>query len=62
MPQPEIAKLSKASGDDQIKAAISSCIATEVKAGRDQQQAIAMCMSMVREKTGGRPAAPGGEE
>ena len=61
MPIPEIQRLSKDSGDDQIKAAISSCIATEVRGGADQQQAAAMCFAMVREKTGGRPAAPGGE-
>jgi len=54
-------RLSKDSSDSQVKAAISDCIATEVRGGRDQQQAIAMCHSMAREKTGGRPAAPKGE-
>ena len=51
-------KLSKDSSEEQIKAAISDCIASEVHAGRDQQQAVAMCYAMSREKTGGRPAAP----
>lgn len=53
-------RLTKESSESAIKAAISDCIATEVRAGRDQQQAVAMCMSMAREKTGGRPAAPQG--
>jgi len=47
-----IDKLSKDSSDAQIKASISDCIATEVHNGRDQKQAIAMCYSMAREKTG----------
>lgn len=45
-------KLSKDSSDAQVKAAISACIATEVKSGRKQDQAVAMCYSMAREKTG----------
>ena len=60
MPHPEIEKLDKASGDAQVKAAISACIAREVNAGRDQEQAVAMCYQMVRDKTGGKPAAPEG--
>ena len=52
MPIPEIQALTPNSSPEQIKAAISSCIATEVNAGREQQQAIAMCMQMVDEKTG----------
>ena len=53
MPQPEIEKLDKGSGEAQRKAAISACIAREVRAGRDQDQAVAMCHQMVRDKTGG---------
>ena len=45
-------KLDKQSRDAQIKAAISDCIATEVKAGHPQKQAIAMCHEMARKKTG----------
>ena len=45
-------KLTKDSKQAQIDAAISDCIATEVKAGRKQNQAVAMCYSMAREKTG----------
>ena len=52
MPIQEIERLSKDSSDAQVKAAISSCIATEVNAGTPQDQAVAMCYSMVREKTG----------
>lgn len=44
--------LTKDSKQAQIDAAISDCIATEVKAGRKQNQAVAMCYSMAREKTG----------
>lgn len=51
-------KLSKDSSDAQLKAAVSDCIASEVNRGTDQQQAIAMCSEMAREKTGGRPLAP----
>jgi len=52
MPNPEMMKLSKDSGDAQKKAAISSCIATEVKNGHPQDQAVRMCMEMMRERTG----------
>ena len=61
MPHPEIAKLSKDSSDAQVKAAVSSCIATEVRGGRDQKQAAAMCYSMAREKTGKELAPKGGK-
>jgi hypothetical protein len=47
-----IDKLDLSSSDAQIKAAISDCIATEVHAGRPQDQAIAMCHSMASDKTG----------
>lgn len=50
--------LSKDSSDEQIQKAISQCIESEVNAGRDQDQAIAMCHEMARDKTGGRPAKP----
>ena len=52
MPIPEINKLSFSSEEPQIKAAISACIAAEMAAGKDQEQAIAMCNQMVRDKTG----------
>jgi hypothetical protein len=60
MPIPEVGKLNPQSGDAQKKAAISSCIATEVKAGRPQDQAVAMCMEMVNKatRTATKPAAP----
>jgi len=45
-------KLDKNSSDAQVKAAISDCIATEVNAGKDQDQAVAMCHQMARDKTG----------
>lgn len=60
MPQPEIEALSKASAGAQVSAAVSACIAREIRAGRDRDQAIAMCHEMSRKQTGGRPAAPEG--
>ena len=61
MPVIEIQRLDRASSDEQVKAAISSCIATEVNAGRPQDQAEAMCYSMARDKTGKELAPAGGE-
>jgi len=58
MPNPEMMKISKSSGDAQKKAAISSCIATEVKNGHPQEQAVAMCMEMMRKQTGEPQPAP----
>ena len=55
MPQPEIESLQQASEDPQIQAAVSACIAREVNAGTPQEQAIAMCQGMARDRTGGRP-------
>lgn len=54
MPIPSIEALRKTSGEAQIKAAISSCIATEMKAHPDwgQDKCVAACYSMAREKTG----------
>jgi len=60
MPIREIEALGKDSSAEQRKAAISACIAQEVRAGREQAQAVAMCNSMVRDKTGGAPTAPEG--
>lgn len=56
MPIPEIERLEKDSSDEAISAAISACIATEVRGGREQDQAVAMCHEQARAKTGGRPA------
>jgi len=53
-------KLDKGSSDAQIKASISDCIATEVHAGHDQDQAIAMCYSMASKKTGKELSKPKG--
>lgn len=61
MPHPLMGRLNKDSGDKNISAAISACISTEVHGGRDQEQAVAMCHSMARKKTGGRPAPKGGK-
>ena len=61
MPVPEIEALSSASSPEQVKAAVSSCIATEVRGGRPQEEATAMCSAMVEEKIrGGKPAPQGG--
>ena len=51
-----IDRLTKGSSEAQTKAAISSCIATEVNAGTPQEQAVAMCHAMARKK--GAPVAP----
>lgn len=48
-------KLTKDSSPEQIKAAISDCIATEVHAGREQEKAVAMCHRMADDKTGKVP-------
>ena len=45
-------RLTPESSDAQTKAATSDCIATEVKAGHPRDQAVAMCMEMMRKKTG----------
>lgn len=60
MPQPEIDRLDKSSERAQVQAAISACIANEVRAGTDQQQAIRMCHEMAREKGAPVAPAPGG--
>jgi len=44
--------LTKSSSPDQIKKAISQCISTEIGAGRERDQAVAMCYSTARKKTG----------
>ena len=61
MPVPEIESLDPSSQETQVKAAISACIATEIRAGRPRNQAIAMCHEMMRKRTGGE-APPGGLE
>ena len=52
-------RLTKKSSDAQIKAAISDCIATEIKSGREKDQAVAMCYEMSRKKTGKSLGAKG---
>ena len=47
-----IDSLERGAGEGQIKAAVSNCIAAEVRNGKSQEQAVAMCMEMVRKKTG----------
>jgi len=53
-------RLEKGSNDAQTKAAISDCIATEMHNGKPQEQAIAMCHEMARNKTG-KELAKGGK-
>ncbi len=60
MPHPEIERLEQGSSDSQTQAAISACISAEVRGGMDQQQAIAVCSNMAREKGAPVPPAPGG--
>jgi hypothetical protein len=52
MPIMELQKLSQGSDDAQSKAALSACIATEVKNGHPQDQATAMCYSQVEKAIG----------
>lgn len=52
MPLPAIDKLTKDSSAEQIKEAISSCIASEIKRGKEKDQAVAMCYEQARKKTG----------
>jgi len=58
VPVEAIERLTPESSDEAISEAISSCIDTEVGAGKEQKQAIAMCHKMARKKTGGRPTLP----
>ena len=60
MPIIEIERLDKTSSDAQAKAAISSCIAQEIRNGREPDQASAICFSMVRKKTGKELTPQGG--
>ena len=60
MPHPEIEALSKASGDAQAKAAVSACIAAEIRAGKTPEEAQGMCYGMVRDKTGKELPPKGG--
>lgn len=61
MPIAEIEALSKGSSEAQTKAAVSSCIASEVRAGTPQDQAVAMCHEMARGMGAPVPAPPKGE-
>ena len=61
MPVLEIERLDKDSSPEQVRAAISSCIAQEVRSGREQQQAIAICFSMAKEKGAMVPEPKGGK-
>ena len=60
MPITEIEKLSAASSPEQTQAAISACIAAEVRGGMEQSQAIAACHNMAREKGAPVPEPKGG--
>jgi len=62
MPITEMEKLSGDSSPEQTRAAISACIAAEVRGGMEQQQAIAVCMSMARERGAPVPQPQGGEQ
>lgn len=52
-------RLTPDSSPEQVQAAVSDCIATEVRGGTPQDQAAAMCYSMARKKTG-KELAPKG--
>lgn len=59
MAQDEIERLGRDSSDAQTKAAISACIANEMRAGIGQQEAVAICMGMARDKGAPVPATGG---
>ncbi len=60
MPVMEIERLSADSSPSQVQAAISACISAEVRGGMEQQQAIAACHSMARERGAPVPEQGGG--
>ena len=60
MPIIEIERLSKDSSPEQTRAAISACISAEVRGGMDQNQAVAACHNMAREKGAPVPQPKGG--
>ena len=61
MPHPEIERLSKDSSKGQVQAAISACIATEVRGGKTQDEAAGMCYGMARGKGAPVPQPKGGK-
>ena len=60
MPHPEMERLEKDSSPEQVQSAVSACIAAEVRGGMEQDQAIAACFSMAREKGATVPEPKGG--
>lgn len=50
--------LQPGASEGQGKAALSDCIATEVRAGKSQEEATAMCIQMLKDKM--QPSAPQG--
>ena len=46
----QVDSLQPGSQEGQVKAAISDCIATEMRAGKSQEQAVAMCTQMAKAK------------
>jgi len=51
MPTP-VDGLTAQSSPDQIRKAIGECVKVEMDNGREQTQAVAMCISMAKGKTG----------
>lgn len=51
MPTP-VNRLNPESGDSQVQAAISDCIAAEIRAGKPRDQAIAMCHEQAKRSSG----------
>ena len=44
--------LRKESSPAKVRSAVSECIATEIRGGREQDQAVAMCYAQARKRTG----------
>ena len=53
-------QLTPKSSPEETKIATSSCIATEIRRGKEKDQAIAMCNEMARKATGKGSAPKGG--
>jgi len=51
----EVDRLEEGSKKGQVDAAVSDCVATEMRNGKSQEEAVAMCIAQAKEKTGGQP-------
>jgi hypothetical protein len=52
MPIPEVESIEKDSSESTKKAAMSACVASMVREGTPQDQAVAICADMISKKAG----------